>query len=108
MGQVPQPTIPVNQESLANLIEQMYGPRLQRVNRPLYRKPYLEYIDRALANVEWRTQFPEALVLHHPRTHSDHHPLLILLEGLTSIPLCKPFRFELAWTTHPHTGGGSA
>lgn len=28
------------------LIEQMYGPRLQRINMPLYRKPYPDYIDR--------------------------------------------------------------
>ena len=46
LGQVPQPAVPVNQEYLANLIEQMYGPRLQRINRPLYRKPYYDYIDR--------------------------------------------------------------
>jgi hypothetical protein len=34
LGQVPQPAVPINQEDLANLIEQMYGPRLQRINRP--------------------------------------------------------------------------
>jgi len=41
-------------------------------------------------------------VSHLPRTHSDHCPMLIELEGLPSpLPSLKPFRFEAAWMVHP-------
>ncbi|KAK4490473.1 hypothetical protein RD792_001150, partial [Penstemon davidsonii] len=59
-----------------------------------------ERIDRCLANVGWQELFPESMVLHLPRTHSDHHPLLTLCDGMAQPPPVKPFRFELAWTTN--------
>lgn len=34
-------------------------------------------LDRSLCNASWRTEFSEAVVTVGPRTHSDHHPLLI-------------------------------
>ncbi|KAK4492627.1 hypothetical protein RD792_003445 [Penstemon davidsonii] len=55
-------------------------------------------IDRCLANVDWQNMFPEGMVLHLPRTHSDHHPLLTLCGGMEQQISKKPFRFELAWT----------
>ncbi|GAV58997.1 Exo_endo_phos domain-containing protein [Cephalotus follicularis] len=33
-------------------------------------------LDRCLANPSWKEFFPEALLNHLPRTHSDHNPSL--------------------------------
>ncbi|KAK4480848.1 hypothetical protein RD792_011700, partial [Penstemon davidsonii] len=60
-----------------------------------------ERLDRSIANVAWQECFPESLVLHLPRTHSDHHPLLTLCNGLDRPRARRPFRFELAWFTDP-------
>ncbi|KAF7833065.1 Non-LTR retroelement reverse transcriptase [Senna tora] len=38
-------------------------------------------LDRALANMGWRNEFPEASVLHLPPLKSDHSPILIRLHG---------------------------
>ena len=40
-----------------------------------------ERLDRLLCNQSWRHLFEEAIVTHLPRTHSDHHPIIIDLEG---------------------------
>ncbi|CAN1805082.1 Transposon TX1 uncharacterized 149 kDa protein, partial [Linum perenne] len=55
-------------------------------------------LDRALANISWRTLFPEALLLHLPRTYSDHCPLLLKTTGNSLVQNLKPFRFEAMWT----------
>lgn len=44
-----------------------------------------ERLDRAMANSEWRQQFPEATVSHLPRTYLDHCPLLIQCEASISM-----------------------
>lgn len=55
-----------------------------------------ERLDRVLANMQWKLLFPEAMVSHLPRTHSDHCPLLVDVAGLP-IPQrdLRPFRMEL-------------
>lgn len=53
----------------------------------------LERIDRVIANYEWLTLFSEAHILHLPRTHSDHCPLLLSLNSFRPPPN-KVFRFE--------------
>lgn len=40
-----------------------------------------ERFDRCMTNFEWNTLFPNSLVNHLPRTHSDHCPLLLNLLG---------------------------
>lgn len=60
----------------------------------------LERLDRIFANYEWINLFPNCLVTHLPRTHSDHCPLLLTLQGFT-FPPDKVFRFETIWTSHP-------
>ncbi|XP_021290562.1 uncharacterized protein LOC110421316 [Herrania umbratica] len=60
-------------------------------------------LDQGLANEERRTIYPHAEAFVLPRTHSDHHPILV---RCTDSPLLlqakKNFRFEEAWMTHPN------
>lgn len=64
-----------------------------------------ERIDKAFANPKWRHAFPEAWVHNLPRTHSDHHPVLVDLEGAAPpAPSNRPFRFEAAWCLHENFG----
>ncbi|XP_019157557.1 PREDICTED: uncharacterized protein LOC109154147 [Ipomoea nil] len=37
-------------------------------------------LDRALCNMDWRIQFPNADVVHLPRVTSDHNPLLVRMD----------------------------
>ncbi|XP_031105341.1 uncharacterized protein LOC116010192 [Ipomoea triloba] len=56
-------------------------------------------LDRALCNLSWRNQFPEATVTHLPRISSDHTPLLIRLSD-AAFTLRRPeFKFQAAWLT---------
>jgi endonuclease/exonuclease/phosphatase family metal-dependent hydrolase len=57
-------------------------------------------LDRGLANVDWRMNFPEAFVEVLCRLHSDHNPLLIRFGGLPLARGQQPFRFEAAWIDH--------
>ncbi|XP_019265527.1 PREDICTED: uncharacterized protein LOC109243087 [Nicotiana attenuata] len=61
----------------------------------------LERIDRCFANEGWIEQYPEASVLHFPRTHSDHCPLQINMVGPPNNKPSRPFRFESMWASHP-------
>ncbi|CAN0876754.1 hypothetical protein LINGRAHAP2_LOCUS11480 [Linum grandiflorum] len=54
-------------------------------------------LDRGVANIRWRHLFPEASLLHLPRTHSDHCPLLLLSGGVASVARNRPFRLEAMW-----------
>jgi hypothetical protein len=60
----------------------------------------MERLDRVLMNPDWRILFPEALVTHLTRTHSDH--CLVLLTLCPNIPyiLPRPFRFESISFSH--------
>lgn len=44
-------------------------------------------LDHALANANWCELFPEAIVRVLPRTYSDHHPLLVLTDGMIPPPI---------------------
>lgn len=59
-------------------------------------------LDRAFCNMRWRILFSEAMVRTLPRTHGDHSPLLLNIQGLAPPRRDKrPFRFEAAWLLHP-------
>lgn len=61
-----------------------------------------ERIDRAMANSDWRLLYPEAAVIHLPRVHSDHCPVLLTCEPRVAVDTSKrPFRFHSMWLTHP-------
>lgn len=57
-------------------------------------------LDRALAS--WRTLFPDAMVKHLPRLHSDHCPILLQCEEVRFVQRSRrPFRFQaMMWMTH--------
>ena len=59
-------------------------------------------IDRALCNMDWRFMFESTSVIHLPKLHSDHSPLLVKLQVPQAIPQHPPFRFQAAWLTHPN------
>ncbi|CAL1402226.1 unnamed protein product [Linum trigynum] len=57
-------------------------------------------LDRSLYNIRWNSVFPYSSVLHLPRYHSDHCPILTSVAAQPSgqQPM-KAFRFEAAWLT---------
>ncbi|KAK2356470.1 hypothetical protein QL285_093800 [Trifolium repens] len=57
-------------------------------------------LDRVLCNIDWRIKFHEGVAKVLPRVQSDHHPIIVLLEGETATNRNRPFRFEAAWTSH--------
>ncbi|PNX94787.1 hypothetical protein L195_g017967 [Trifolium pratense] len=60
-----------------------------------------ERLDRAMSNDEWRIMFPEAIVKVLPRIEfSDHHPIIIMLQGIQPMTRKSKFRFEKAWMYH--------
>jgi len=44
--------------------------------------------------------FPEAIVRHLERIHSDHCPIMLSLARKPSIRLTRPFRFQPIWLSH--------
>lgn len=84
-----------------NLADLRYkGSRYTWTNGRHNRHNILEGIDRCLANYDWLRLYPNALITHLPRTHSDHCPLLLELQHCP-LPRQKIFRFETIWATHP-------
>lgn len=59
-----------------------------------------EKLDRAWCNSDWQQLYPNFLVTHRPRTHSDHRPILIDLCP-SSILGPRPFRFKSCWLSQP-------
>ncbi|CAJ2652742.1 unnamed protein product [Trifolium pratense] len=57
-------------------------------------------LDRILCNVDWRLKYPEGFAKVLPRVQSDHHPIIVLLQGENNTNKNRPFRFEAAWTSH--------
>ncbi|XP_031119046.1 uncharacterized protein LOC116022462 [Ipomoea triloba] len=57
-------------------------------------------LDRALSNANWKTRFPQAIVEHLPMINSDHSPLLVSCNPTPEVSGTRPFRFNLAWSTH--------
>lgn len=61
----------------------------------------MERLDKVFANKEWISLFPKTTVIHLPKTHSDHNPLLIEIILKISCSANKPFRLESFWYRHP-------
>lgn len=58
-------------------------------------------LDRGICNMEWRMSFPDASVLHLPRAHSDHYPILLNTSRENeSHGRFKRFYFQSAWFLH--------
>ena len=60
----------------------------------------MEWLDRALANPDWRILFPKATLSHLTRTHSDHCPFLLTLCFIIPHVLPRHFRIESIWLSH--------
>lgn len=76
------------------------GPKFTWFNCRTGRAAIRERIDIAWCNLLWHHRFPEALVYHLPRTHSDHHPLLLNHLRATSPQRFRGFYFLEAWLQH--------
>ena len=58
-------------------------------------------LDRALSNLAWRHEFPEAFLENLPCLHSDHAPILLRLGCDQGVYRDRPFHFQAAWVMHP-------
>ncbi|OMO90964.1 reverse transcriptase [Corchorus capsularis] len=75
-----------------------YGPAFTWCNRRKGLRKIQERLDRVLARLNWRVMFPEAAVIHLPRVHSDHNPVLLRLEPhVPGDKSQRPFRFQAMW-----------
>ncbi|XP_075647222.1 uncharacterized protein LOC142618104 [Castanea sativa] len=71
-----------------------HGARLTWVNKNEVGHFIQERLDRAFANSAWSNLYPEAIVKHLPKIHSNHCPILLSLEKAPGIYLPRPFRFQ--------------
>lgn len=58
-------------------------------------------LDGALCNIQWRTKFPSASIIHLPFFQSDHRVIMVQMKR-ASPPNKKrrPFRFLASWLMH--------
>jgi len=60
-----------------------------------------ERLDRAIADEDWRAKFPNFKVINGEPRHSDHRPVIVVLENPPTEPRGgaspRPFRFEAGW-----------
>ncbi|KAL8159386.1 hypothetical protein V2J09_000923 [Rumex salicifolius] len=59
-------------------------------------------LNRVLMNTNVRLDWPKAYVYHLPKFSSDHTPLLLCMKPVRACnSRRRPFRFKVAWLTHP-------
>ena len=59
-----------------------------------------ERLDRAVCNQRWNDLFPLAAVIHEDFSRSDHRPIVVDLQYLSSATVAQPSgkkRFEARW-----------
>ncbi|OEL18601.1 hypothetical protein BAE44_0020380 [Dichanthelium oligosanthes] len=59
-----------------------------------------ERLDRAVADIDWRSRFPSYRVINGEPRHSDHRPIIVVLneeEGAIGSQAAPAFRFEAGW-----------
>lgn len=70
-------------------------------NRKKSRGLIMERLDRIFVNNSWLSLFSNAMVIHLPRTHSNHSPLLVQLSPKNVNFNNKSFRLETIKCRHP-------
>lgn len=77
------------------------GPSFTWSNGQFGRRHIEQRLDQAWCNDLWLRKFPTALLHHLPRTHSDHHPLLLICNvDRPPLPTHRTFRFQACWIAH--------
>ncbi|XP_028776836.1 uncharacterized protein LOC114733531 [Neltuma alba] len=75
---------------------QFYGPQFTWSGSGCFSR-----IDRAIVNHLWQERYTEAKVIHLPKYHSDHSPLLLKMAVVQNNSRgMRPFRFFAPWVTH--------
>lgn len=60
-----------------------------------------EGLDKAFCNVDWGSALPNAIAQNLPKSISNHHRILILIEvGAKPVSNLKLFKVEMAWFLH--------
>ena len=57
-------------------------------------------LDRAVADMGWRLEFPDVVVELLPHVYSDYNSILVRCAGIPQVRGPKPFRFEATWSYH--------
>uniref|UniRef100_A0A2C9W6H0 CCHC-type domain-containing protein n=1 Tax=Manihot esculenta TaxID=3983 RepID=A0A2C9W6H0_MANES len=57
-------------------------------------------LDRGVCTMAWQWRFAEAMIIHPPKFHSDHCPIILSL-GEQPLPNGNFFRCQAAWFAHP-------
>ncbi|CAM8948837.1 unnamed protein product [Rhodiola kirilowii] len=81
------------------------GAKFTFTNRRTGEEEMRARLDRALANKEWKLNYPGAIVQHLTTFSSDHLPLVVDAEGDMRRRKCKLFRFEAMWQRHENFTG---
>lgn len=61
----------------------------------------MERLDKVLGNEDWIKLFPKSSIIHLPKTHFDHNPILVELIPKNNVLYKPPFRLETYWCKHP-------
>lgn len=73
------------------------GPKFTWTNKRPITSLILERLDRYFANPSRRILYHKTVVIHLPRTFSNHCPILIELMGTRVNRSDKPFHFQTMW-----------
>lgn len=78
------------------------GPRFTWSNGQEGRFRIEQRLDQAWANSDWIIHFSTASLIHLPRTHSDHSPLLLKVNDTDHFRSDQkpPFKFQACWMEH--------
>ena len=78
------------------------GPKCTWTNKNWdWRHHIREKLDRAFSNADWQVAFPKGHCLTLARLHSDHHPIMVYMDGWEPHRRLKQFLYQPMWQTHP-------
>ena len=78
------------------------GPRCTWTNKNWdWRRHIRERLDKAFSNADGQVAFPKGHCLTLPRLHSEHHPIMVSMDGWDPHRPMKQFLYQPMWQTHP-------